>query len=145
MKKLWILVFLLPGVWGMAQSDKIAVEQACMKYLEGFYEGDSAKLSSCLLPSLNKLGYFKKGAQVEYEPQGYMTYEQALAFAVRVKENKRFAPSDAPKEVNILDVSHKIASAKVTAWWGIDYMLLSKQTDGKWMIEQVLWEGSSAR
>jgi len=33
------------------------------------------------------------------------------------------------------------ASAKVTAWWGIDYVLLSKQGD-KWVIEQVLWEGS---
>jgi hypothetical protein len=37
-----------------------------------------------------------------------------------------------------------IASAKVTAWWGIDYVLLSKQGD-KWIIEQVLWEGPPAK
>ena len=53
---------------------------------------------------------------------------------------KSFAKPDAPKKVEVLDIGNTIASAKVTAWWGIDYVLLSKQTD-KWVIEQVLWEG----
>ncbi|MFT4665894.1 MAG: hypothetical protein ACI8YQ_000945 [Polaribacter sp.] len=44
------------------------------------------------------------------------------------------------KKVEVLDVENNIASAKVTAFWGIDYMLLSKVGD-KWMIEEVLWEG----
>jgi phosphohistidine phosphatase SixA len=44
------------------------------------------------------------------------------------------------RKVEVLDIGNHIASAKVTAIWGIDYMLLSKD-DGKWMIEQVIWEG----
>jgi len=40
----------------------------------------------------------------------------------------------------VLDVMNAIASAKVTGWWGYDYILLSKQND-KWMIEEVLWKG----
>ena len=30
-------------------------------------------------------------------------------------------------------------AAKVTAWWGTDYLLLGK-FDGRWMIRDVLWE-----
>ena len=29
-------------------------------------------------------------------------------------------------------------SAKLTAWWGTDYVLLAKY-DGRWMITHVLW------
>ena len=69
-----------------------------------------------------------------------MTFEKALAYAKNVKEKKQFAKDDAPKKVEVLDVSNSIAAAKVTAFWGVDYILLSKRGD-KWMIEQVIWEG----
>ena len=44
------------------------------------------------------------------------------------------------RSVKVLEISNHIASAKVTAAWGIDYVLLSKDND-KWMIEEVIWEG----
>ena len=72
-----------------------------------------------------------------------MTYRQALDYAKNVMEKKNFAKADAPKKVEVLDVMNTIASAKVTAWWGVDYILLGKQ-NGKWIIEQVLWEGPPA-
>jgi hypothetical protein len=67
-----------------------------------------------------------------------------------------YLPSD-PKVINsILTIqkpfstvlasifTHKIqdqtASAKVTAWWGTDYILLENIND-KWMIRMVLWQG----
>ena len=31
------------------------------------------------------------------------------------------------------------ASAKLTAWWGTDYLLLARY-EGRWMIRQVLWQ-----
>jgi hypothetical protein len=36
-----------------------------------------------------------------------------------------------------------VASGKVTAWWGIDYILLEK-INNKWMIRMVLWQGPIA-
>ena len=60
-----------------------------------------------------------------------------------VLAKKNFAKPDAPKKVEILDIGNSISSAKVSAWWGIDYILLAKQGD-QWMIEQVLWEGPLA-
>jgi len=120
-------------------NDKAGVEKACMNYLEGFYEGDTAKLKESLQPSLNKFGFWKN-KDGNYDQQDYMSFEKALAYAKNVKEKKQFAKPDAPKVVEVLGIGNSIASAKVTAWWGIDFILLSKRGD-KWMIEQVIWEG----
>ncbi|MEQ9231975.1 MAG: nuclear transport factor 2 family protein, partial [Cyclobacteriaceae bacterium] len=116
------------------------VERACLNYLEGFYEGDTTKIVASIKPSLYKAGYWKNKDSQKYENAGLMTFDQAVAFSKDVAEKKSFAKPDAPKKVEVLDIGSSIASAKVTAWWGTDYILLAKSND-KWMIEQVLWEG----
>lgn len=123
-----------------AQDAKQKVERACLDYLEGFYEGDTSKLINCLNPSLYKFGYWQDKKTGKYAPDGNMTWRQAVDYAKQVYEKKNFAKANAPKKVEILDVMNTIAAAKVTAWWGVDYILLAKQND-KWMIDQVLWEG----
>lgn len=125
---------------GRAQADKDAVSKACLNYIEGFYEGDTTKLIQSLQPSLYKFGYWKNKNTGKYEPDGHMTYRQALDYATRVLLKKNFAKPNAPKKVEVLNIGNTIAAAKVTAWWGIDYILLSRQGD-QWMIEEVLWEG----
>lgn len=121
-------------------TDREMVTKACLNYVEGFYEGDSSKLATSLKPTLNKFGFWKEKGSDKYLPDGYMTYQQAIDYAKKVFAKKKFAKPDDIKKVDVLDVQNCIASAKVTAKWGVDYLLLSKQ-DGKWMIEQVLWEG----
>jgi Putative lumazine-binding len=123
-----------------AQDAKTQIERACLDYLEGFYEGDTSKLIRSLKPTLYKFGYWKNKATGNYEPDGNMTFQQAIDYAKKVFEKKHFAKADSPKKVEIFDIMKTTASAKVTAWWGYDYILLAKQND-KWMIEQVLWEG----
>lgn len=137
---LLLLVTALFSTISFAQSDKEGVEAACMGYLEGFYEGDVAKLEASLKPTLNKFGFWKNKESGEFEHAGYMTFDEAKAYAKNVLDKKNFAKDNAPKKVEVLDIGRNIASAKVTAFWGIDYLLLSK-TDGRWMIEQVIWEG----
>lgn len=141
-KSLLLFVFFAATNFTFAQSDndKAGVERACLNYLEGFYEGDTLKLIASLQPSLYKLGFWKDKATGKYKKDGYMTYEQAIKYAKNVLEKKRFPKPDAPKKVEVLDVMPAIAAAKVTGWWGVDYMLLSKTGD-KWMIEEVLWQG----
>ena len=142
MKALGVLLILFIVNISNAQSseDKEGVKKACLGYLEGFYEGDTLKLINSLKPSLHKFGYWKKKDGSGYDNAGHMTFNQAKNYAKGVKENKNFPKEDAPKKVEILDIGNHIASAKVTAWWGIDFLLLSREGD-KWMIEQVLWEG----
>lgn len=121
-------------------TDKQKVERACLDYLEGFYEGDTSKLVRSLKPSLYKFGYWRDDKSGKYAADGQMTFKEALAYANNVKAKKNFARTDAPKQVVVFEVGEHIASAKVTAWWGIDYILLARDGD-KWVIEQVLWEG----
>lgn len=68
-----------------------------------------------------------------------MPWANFLSYAKDVKSRGRPTPATAPKEIAILDVADQTASAKLTAWWGIDYLHLAKY-DGKWMITQVLWQ-----
>ena len=141
MKKiLCIFLFCLIAKFSIAQADKEKIEKACLNYIEGFYEGDTLKLIQSLKPSLYKFGYWKNKTSGKYDPDGQMTYREALDYAKNVFTKRNFAKPGAPKKVEILDVMNSIASAKVTAWWGVDYILLSKKDD-EWMIEQVLWEG----
>jgi hypothetical protein len=41
--------------------------------------------------------------------------------------------------VVLYDVQDQTASAKLTAWWGTDYLLLARE-NGRWMITHVLWQ-----
>jgi hypothetical protein len=141
MKNILLLALLAIGHSAISQTtDKQKIERACLDYLEGFYEGDTVKLARSLKPSLYKFGYWKNDKSGKYDPDGQMTFQQAIKYAKGVRAKKNFPKPDAPKKAEVLDVMDQIASAKVTAWWGVDYILLSKQ-DGNWMIEQVLWQG----
>lgn len=141
MKKIYIfLLFCTIAGFARAQENKVMIEKACLNYLEGFYEGDTTKLITSLSPALYKFGYWRDKKTGNYAPEGNMTWQQAIDYAKRVFETKKFAKADAPKKVEVLDIMNTIAAAKVTAWWGVDYILLAKQ-NGNWMIDQVLWEG----
>jgi hypothetical protein len=137
-----IILFLcsLSCTLALAQTnDRQMVERACLDYLEGFYEGDTVKLIRSLKPTLYKFGYWRDKAG-RYAEDGQMTFREAVKYAATVRAKKNFAKADAPKKVEVLDVMDQIAAAKVTAWWGWDYILLAKRGD-QWMIEQVLWQG----
>ncbi|RYU93425.1 nuclear transport factor 2 family protein [Emticicia agri] len=142
-KKIALLTVLFAtAMYAQAQTsqDTERITQACMNYIEGFYEGDTLKIKASLRPTLTKFGYFKNKQSGKFEEDGYMTYKQAIDYAAGVYAKKRFPKADAPKVVKILDVSYNTAAAKITAWWGTDYLLLSRNGDN-WIIDQVLWEG----
>jgi hypothetical protein len=140
MKKIIFLIVLCAAAKFLTAQEKENIEKACLNYIEGFYEGDTSKLIAALKPSLYKIGYCKNNTTGNYEFDEQMTWRQAVDYAKNVMIKKSFTKPGAPKKVEVLDIMNTIASAKVTAWWGVDYVLLSKQ-DNKWMIEEVLWEG----
>ncbi|MEQ9309117.1 MAG: nuclear transport factor 2 family protein [Balneolaceae bacterium] len=119
-------------------NDSDLVRQAGLNYIEGFYEGDTLKLKNGISSELFKFGYWK-GEDGNFGGD-QMTYKQAIDYSKGVLENERFVSSAAPKKVEIFDVQEHIAAIKITAWWGIDYALLSRK-EGVWKIEQVLWQG----
>lgn len=121
-----------------APADRAAVTSAALDYLEGFYEGDTAKLVRSIRPEVFKYGFFRPRDKSEYEGER-MTWDEILGYARKFKAGNRTTPATAPKKVELLDVLDHTAAAKVTAWWGTDFLLLGKFGD-HWMITHVLWQ-----
>ncbi|MDB9782720.1 histidine phosphatase family protein [Winogradskyella sp.] len=121
-------------------SDKSQIEATLNSYIDAFYKGDTTKLKAAIKPRLNKFGYWQNETSGDYEYYAHMDYEKAMAFVQKMKNEGKSRDENKIRNVEVLDIGNHIASAKVTAAWGIDYVLLSKD-EGKWMIEQVIWEG----
>jgi hypothetical protein len=126
------------AVPAQSAADQAAVKRAAMDYIEGFYEGDTAKLVRSLWTEMRKYGYYQQPGAA-YSGSA-MTYAAALQFARDVKAGRRTTPANATKEVVVYEVLDQTASVKINAYWGSDYMLLARQ-DGRWMITHILWQG----
>jgi len=121
---------------GKLAQERDAVRQAALDYVEGIYSVQPDRIERSVHPSLVKRGFYKKDAAAPYVDMP-MTYEQLVKLAASWnKDGKR---DTSIKEVAVLDVLDQTAVAKVTASWGIDYMLLGKY-DGRWKITQILWQ-----
>lgn len=119
-------------------TDHDQVRRAVLDYVEGFYTGDSTLLVRSVRPEVYKYGFYRASDTASYRGM-QMQWPAFHAFANRVKASGRPAPANSPKEIVLLDVQDQTAAAKLTAWWGTDYLLLAKY-DGRWMISHVLWQ-----
>ncbi|HEU4828653.1 MAG TPA: nuclear transport factor 2 family protein [Gemmatimonadales bacterium] len=119
-------------------ADSAGVRAAVLDYVEGFYQGDSTRLVRSIRPEVVKYGFYVPRDSSRYQGEP-MSFAQMHAFANSVKRNNRPAPATAPREIELLDVQDQTAAAKLTAWWGTDYLHLAKY-DGRWMIVHVLWQ-----
>lgn len=140
---LLVVVVLLSGLTSMeprnqTASDKEAVRQAVLDYVEGIYTNDPARVERSVHPNLAKLGFYRPPADSAYRPGATMTLARLLEVAKNFNKDGKL-PKNAPKEVVIYEVMDQTATAKLVADWGIDYMHLGK-FDGKWQIINVLWQ-----
>jgi hypothetical protein len=124
-------------------ADVSAVRRAALDYVEGFYEGDSTKLARAVRPEVYKYGFWRQADSARYAGE-QMKFPEFFAYAARVRARNRPTPATAPKEIVVYDVQNQTASAKLTASWGTDYLLLGKY-DGRWMISSVLWQSPPKR
>jgi hypothetical protein len=121
---------------GASERDREAVRQAALDYVDGIYEVKPDRIQRSVHPSLVKRGFYRKDASTPYVEMP-MTYEQLVNLAG--SWNKAGTRDTSIKKVEVLEVLDQTAVAKVTASWGIDYMLLGKY-DGAWKISQILWQ-----
>lgn len=119
-------------------NDREQVRQAVLDYVEGFYQGDSTRLVRSVSPEVRKNGYWRASPDSAYRPSA-MPYPAFMRFAAGVRAGRNLPPAGAPKEIVLFDVQDQTASAKLTAWWGTDYLLLGRE-NGRWMITHVLWQ-----
>ena len=131
---------LAPSVFSRTQPppDREAVKQAALDYVEGIYTVKSERIERSVHPKLDKRGFYKKDASTPYAEMP-MTFDELVNLSKTWnKEGKR---DTSVKHVEVLDVLDQTAVAKVTAAWGVDYMLLGK-FDGSWKITQILWQSA---
>jgi len=122
-----------------SKDERTAVQRAVTDYLDALYEAKPELIERSVHPNLSKHGFYRNKEGV-YQ-KGVMTYTQlhTLAGKWNAGNNKRDL-SKAPREAVVMDVMSNIATAKVVADWGIDYMQLVKVEDGAWKIVNIVWE-----
>lgn len=127
-----------PSVLSLTQGtqDKEAVRQVGLDYVEGVYNVQPERIERSVHPALVKRGFHKKDASAPYA-ELTMSYDQLVNLArTWNKDGKRDTKI---KNVEILDMADQTAVVKITASWGIDYMLVGRY-DGRWKISQILWQ-----
>jgi Putative lumazine-binding len=120
--------------------DSAGVRRAVLDYVEGFYEGDTTKLVRSVWRDAHKYGFWRAKDSTGYAAEA-MPWSEIIGYAKQVKARGKPTPASAPKVVHLFEVQDQTASAKLTAWWGTDYLLLGR-IDGRWMITHVLWQSS---
>lgn len=120
----------------VSDADKAAITATALDYIEGWYEGDAARMERALHPDLAK-------RIVATNAQGRSSLQQMSAMTL-VQGVKNGGGKDTPKEkqqkdVTILDVFGNTASVKIIASDWVDYLHIAK-SNGRWVIVNVLWE-----
>ena len=129
---------LMPFSTVQAQSaaDSHGIRQAALDYIEGYYEGDGARMERALHPELAK-------RIVRTNEQGRSQLGQmsamSLVLGTRAGGGKDTPVADRRKDVTIFDIYQNAASAKIYASGWVDYLHLAKW-NGRWVIINVLWE-----
>jgi hypothetical protein len=121
----------------VASPEETAIRAAALDYIEGWYEGDAARMERSLHPDLAKR-IVLTNSQNAQSRLDQMNAER-LVDGVRRGGGKDTPKDKQQKEVTILDVFGNAASIKIVASDWIDYMHLAK-FNGRWVIVNVLWE-----
>lgn len=142
MKKLILAVGLMAFVFTCAQAqespnDEAAIRKTALDYIEGWYEGDAARMESALHPELAKRMIFTdpKTGRSQFNHMGAMQLVQNTRHGGGNKTPK----DQQTKDITILDHYNNAAVVKIVASGWIDYLEEAK-VNGEWKIINVLWE-----
>lgn len=136
-----IAIVLLVATVAVAQTgtsdESAAITKTALNYIEGWYEGDAARMESALHPELAKRMIYTdpKSGRSQFNHMGAM----ALVQGTRRGGGTQTPKEKQLKEVTILDRFNNAAVVKIVASDWIDYLQVAK-VNGEWKIINVLWE-----
>ena len=129
-----ILAVMIIPVLGQAQDEKAAIRQAALDYIEGWYEGDAARMDRALHKELVKRAVFAGGGT-----ERFANLTKAQMVEATQKGGGKARPADTRNiKVEILDVYRDIATIRTECADYVDYLHLAK-SEGQWKIVNVLW------
>ena len=132
-----LLFFVVGDAHAQTASDREAIKQTALDYIEGYYDGNAERMERSLHPDLAK-------RIVRADPgSGKNRLEQMTAARLvqvtAARKGRPTPPEKQQKDVTILDLYENSASVKIVAADWIDYLHLAR-FDGRWVIVNVLWE-----
>jgi hypothetical protein len=133
-----VLGLLLPRVLpAQSAADSSGIRAAALDYIEGWYTGDTTRMTRALHPELAK-------RIVETDPKARKSVLSQMGAKQLIQYTREGGGRDTPADrrqadVSILDIYRGAASAKVIAADWVDYLHLTRW-NGRWIIVNVLWE-----
>ena len=133
------LVSAVPSLFAqnISAEDAAAIKKPALDYIEGWYEGNAARMENALHPEL------AKRALIVDLSTGHSRLDSMSAMSL-VQRTRAGGGSKTPKDkqqkdVTILDRFNNAAIVKVVAAEWVDY-LQEVKINGEWKIVNVLWE-----
>jgi len=112
--------------------DRDAIRQAALDYIEGWYQGDAARMDRALHAKLAKRR-LAPGGKVWAVSKDWMV-EATGNGRGRIEH-----PEEGMRQVTILDVTDRMGSVKIVSDEFVDYLHLVNDA-GKWVIVNALWD-----
>jgi hypothetical protein len=116
-------------------TDRAEIEATALNYIDGSFSGDAERMAKAVHPELTKMLLANNrvtGKPFLHKMGASDLIEGTRAGLGTVPEDQRNI------EIEIYDVSHRIAAVKVTSSRYIDHLQLGK-VNGEWKIINVLW------
>lgn len=122
---------------GQEASEKAAIKETILDYIEGWYAADAERMERALHPDLAKRA-------VLTNPNTKRSILNHATASMMVEYTRGGGGSKTPKEklkneIIILDMDKEMASVKTISPDFIDYVHLAKW-NGQWKIVNVLWD-----
>ena len=126
-----------PFLAAQSAADSAGIRAAALDYIEGWYTGDTTRMTRALHPELAK-------RIVQTDPKARKSVLSQMGAKELIRYTREGGGRDTPADrrqadVSILDIYQGAASAKVIAADWVDYLHLARW-NGRWMIVNVLWE-----
>lgn len=112
--------------------EKDAVVQVALDYIDGWYQGSTARMDQALHAKLAKRRVTPSGEVWEVR-------KEWMVEATGDGQGRIENPDKGRRDVTILDMTDTMACVKIVSEKFIDYVHLA-QDGGKWVIVNVLWD-----
>lgn len=131
-----LMLMPLSALLSQSRSDSAAIRQTALDYIQGWYNGDAARMERAVHPELAKrIVRTDSLGNIRIDQQSAMT----LVLGTRNGYGKTTPQADRRDDVRILDIYRNAAAVRIDASYWIDYLQLARWR-GRWVIVNVLWE-----
>ena len=120
---------------GQGAADSAAIRATAHDYINGWYEGDGARMERALHPHLAKRLVYQ-----DQQGRSRLVDITALELVQSTRAGSgRIPPAERRDSVTILDLFGDAAVARIDATTWVDFLELIKW-NGRWVIVNVVWE-----